>query len=176
MSVLTSRSHAYHFGVGRLADHFVYRCYDADGLLLYIGCTSNVARRVAAHRRASGGSKASRWLRVTMTRYEIEGPFRGRDAGRDAERDAIQAERPLFNYQQQNAVGFAAWMTRRPIALYLIERGHIELAVETVCACWRETREAGAFDDFCAAHVAARVAGLTDLPMYDDDDRGEAAS
>ena len=160
---LTSRSRAYHVGPARYADHFLYRCYDADGLLLYIGCTNNVERRVAAHRRGDGHSLASRWLSVFMTRHEVEGPFPGRDAGREAEREAIRTEQPLFNYQERKGPNLAGWMTRRPIALYLVEQGHIALAVDTVCTCWRETRAAGAFDDWCAAHVAAQVVGLTNL-------------
>lgn len=136
--------------------HFVYRCYDADGDLIYIGCTANVTKRIASHRR--GDKAASRWLAVFMDRYEVEGPYPDRDAGRQAECEAIQAEQPLFNYQQRSGLNMAAWMTRLPIAQYLVERGYIELAVETVCTCWRETREAGLFDKWCAAHEAANAA------------------
>lgn len=154
MSGLTSRSHAHHYGPGRHADHFVYRCYDADGVLLYIGCTRNVKSRIAAHRRGNGGSKASQWLSVTMASYEVEGPFRGREAGRLAERDAIQAEWPVFNYQETASLDRAAWMTRSGVARYLVEHGHAELALATACTCWRETREAGQTDSWCEAHVS----------------------
>lgn len=170
----TTRSTAYHSGPGVTADHFVYRCYDADGDLLYIGCTSNVSKRMAAHRRGSG-AVASRWLSVFMARHQVEGPFRGRDAGREAERRAIQDEQPLFNYQGRVGESLAAWMTRRPIALYLIERGHIELAVETLCACDSDARKVGRIDDHCAPHVAAKVAGLTDKDLFDWDAHREAS-
>lgn len=160
---LTPRSAAYHFGPGRDADHYLYRCYDDAGTLLYIGCTSNVKRRMSAHR--AGKQAASRWLAVTMTRYEVEGPIRGRDAARRAEHAAIQTEQPLFNFQCRNGIGIAAWMTRRPIAVYLVERGHLDLALATVCTCWGETREAGCRDEWCYAHEAAEVAGITNLPV-----------
>lgn len=152
-SGLTSRSRAYHFGPARHADHFVYRCYDAVDTLLYIGVTSNVKRRIAAHRR--GENDVGRWLVATMDRFEVEGPFRGRERGRDVERRAIQLEQPLFNYQDRADARIAAWMTRRPIALYLIDRGHLDLALATLCGCWPETKAVGGFDEWCAAHVAA---------------------
>lgn len=147
----TRRSADYHDGPTRHAPHFIYRCYDKDDDLIYIGCTSNVKRRISAHRR--GGKAVGRWLTVSMVRHEVEGPFDGRDAGRAAERSAIQVEQPLFNYQERAGVNLAAWMTRAPVARYLIERGHLDLAADTVCACERETLEAGGFDEWCLPHV-----------------------
>jgi predicted GIY-YIG superfamily endonuclease len=108
--------------------HYVYRCYDADGDLIYIGCTSNVTRRIATHRR--GGKAASRWLAVCMDRYEVSGPHAGKAAGLKAEAEAIALEQPVFNYQKRVGENLAAWMTRAPIAQYLTERGHVELAQE----------------------------------------------
>jgi len=170
---LTPRSHAHHFGPGRFADHFVYRCFDAEDVLLYVGCTRDVTKRMYAHRSGKSTSKASRWLSVTMSRVEVDGPHPGRDAGREAERAAIQAERPLFNYQQTAGPNQAAWMTRTPIARYLVEHGHLELALETVCVCPTEVREVGAFWDSCFSHLAAHVAGITDLPPFVEDDPEE---
>jgi len=167
MDGLTSRSRALHSGPAVTAPHFLYRCYDKDGDLIYIGCTNDVARRMSAHR--SSRATASRWLSLFMARYEVEGPFDGREAGREAEHRAIQLEQPLFNYQCRNDVGIAAWMTRRPIAQYLVERGHIELAAETVCGCCHEAREAGLYDENCVAHVAAVANGLVDMERFDWD-------
>lgn len=134
MSAQTPRSYVHHFGPGVHADHFLYRCYDADGRLLYIGCASNVARRISAHLN-DHRNKASRWLQVSMARYEVEGPFAGRDAGRRAEAAAIQAEQPLFNFQERANEHQAAWMTRRSVVDYLLDHGHAELAVATTCNC-----------------------------------------
>jgi predicted GIY-YIG superfamily endonuclease/DNA-binding XRE family transcriptional regulator len=75
-------------------EHWVYRCYDADGQLLYIGCTSNVAARFNGHR--SADSPASRTLMQRMTRYSAE-VYPDRAAGLAAEREAIIAEKPLLN-------------------------------------------------------------------------------
>lgn len=154
MTVLTHRSDRHRFGPIVTADHFIYRCYDADDLLLYIGCTSNVRRRIDAHRRGSGTSLASRWLSQFMARHEVVGPFAGRDAGRAAERVAIKSEQPLFNYQERAGIGLAAWMTRAPIAHYLIEHDRLDLALDTLCLCWNETREANGFDEWCVPHMA----------------------
>lgn len=158
---LTSRSWAHHYGQTKNQSHFVYRCYDKAGTLLYIGCTVDLKQRIADHRR--GRQAASRWLAVFMDRHEVEGPFRDRDAGREAERKAIQAERPLFNYQHTASETQAAWMQRAPIARYLVEHGQIELAIQTACSCWREVRAKDAYMESCYAHVAAQVAGITDL-------------
>lgn len=158
--VLTPRSYAHHYGPNVMANHYVYRCYDKDGGLLYIGCTKNVERRIAAHRR--GGKAASRWLAVFMDRHEVEGPFRGRDLGREVESFAIQSERPLFNIQHTASENRAASMQWGSIARYLVDRGHVELARATACECWRETREAGARDLWCVAHEDE------DRPLFDD--------
>ena len=164
----TSRSVSYHEGPASRAPHFVYRCYDKDGDLLYIGCTANVKKRIATHRR--GGKAASQWLAVFMTRHETEGPFRDREAGRAAERQAIQLEQPLFNYQERAGAGLAAWMTKAPIAQYLVERGYVDLARETACTCWRETREAGARDSWCPAHESE------DRPLFAELARQDVAA
>jgi predicted GIY-YIG superfamily endonuclease len=34
------------------APHYLYRCYDDTGLLVYIGCSSDPARRMEQHRAA----------------------------------------------------------------------------------------------------------------------------
>lgn len=128
---------------------YVYRCYDVDGDLIYIGCTSNVKKRIATHLR--GGKAASRWLAVSMVRHEVEGPFADRAAALAAESAAISAERPVFNLQH----GGELWSAYKAVVgSYLVERGHVQLALDTTCGCWRETREAGEFDPWCSVHVA----------------------
>lgn len=153
MSVLTPRSHAHRYGPTRYANHYLYRCYDADGVLLYIGCTVEVDRRITAHRRGKG-AKASTWLAACMARYETEGPYRGRDAGREAERDAIQAEQPIFNLQERKNEHRSAWSTRADVAEYLVEHGLLALALETACLCWGDTLEVNGVDPWCVAHMA----------------------
>ena len=48
--------------------HVVYRAYDDEGTLLYIGLTRNLGRRMSEHERSSA------WFRW-MARYEVSGPY-----------------------------------------------------------------------------------------------------
>lgn len=75
------------------APHWVYWCYDAAGVLLYIGVTSNLPQRQAAHR----GS--SRWY-GQMATTRLTGPFVGSRARRRAmafEARSIATHRPTNN-------------------------------------------------------------------------------
>jgi hypothetical protein len=144
--------------------HHIYRCYDAEGVLLYIGCTSDVQKRMGSHRRGNG-TGASVWLAVCMARYEIDADaYPNKVAGLDAEREAILGEVPVFNYHYatRQRGGYAQ---RCRVAHYLIDHGHLDLAVATCCTCWREVRESGAYMDTCVAHVA----NPGDLPPFDWD-------
>jgi hypothetical protein len=139
--------------------HQLYRCYDADGVLLYIGCTSHVERRMSGHLATSSNHGASPWLRACMDHYEADADvYVGRIAGQTAEAEAIRAERPLFNVQHN----YGRPSAKVDTASCLIDRGHVELARATACTCWRETREAGARDVWCSAHRDE------DRPLFQD--------
>lgn len=88
--------------------HFVYRCFDSDGLLLYVGCAGNVARRLTAHR-ASRTAFASRALQLFMASHTVEGPFETRGAAEAAEQAAIEAESPLLNLQHSRKPNWHKW-------------------------------------------------------------------
>lgn len=140
--------------VGETLNHYVYRCYDAEGVLLYIGCTWSVANRIKAHQRAQGNAKASLWLSLCMESHTVEGPYDGRSAGRVAEAQAIRTEQPVFNIQGR---GGGAFRQLNNIARYLIEHGHDDLALETACTCWNAEDLAEMGDEFspwCVAHGA----------------------
>lgn len=121
--------------------HYLYRCFDADGFLIYIGCTADVRKRLNNHRASS--RKSSRWLKACMARHVVSGPFAGLEAARAAEHDAIRAEDPLFNTQER---GGAAMSARVHVARYLVSRGHLALAEETLCRC------AYATESWCYVH------------------------
>lgn len=67
----------------------LYRYWDAEDLLLYVGITGHLPGRSNTHRSNSA------WMdfaaRATFTRYP------SRDAARTAELAAIAAEKPVFN-------------------------------------------------------------------------------
>jgi predicted GIY-YIG superfamily endonuclease len=68
---------------------FVYRTFDAEGRLLYIGMTYNLGKRFYEHER-----KAKWWadfVDLTVTAYP------NRDDAAAAEWSAIRYERPLHN-------------------------------------------------------------------------------
>jgi hypothetical protein len=71
--------------------HAVYRMFDTDGCLLYVGISLSVAHRMSRHRREK------QWwsdiAKIELTHYLDH------DSARAAERDAIQDEAPLYNIQ-----------------------------------------------------------------------------
>lgn len=66
----------------------VYRCYDEDGELLYVGLSMNPDGRFAKHRSAGWWPQV---VEITVTWYA------GREAAKRAEREAITSESPVFN-------------------------------------------------------------------------------
>lgn len=66
--------------------HCLYRHYDAEGALLYIGISSSLAHRIEAHRRASD------WFPLVAS-ISVQ-HFDTREALEEAERAAIVAEKP----------------------------------------------------------------------------------
>lgn len=74
--------------------YFLYRHYAADGRLLYIGLSQNLATRHAAHR---NGPQSPWFSEVeTITFEELPAPL-DKAAALAAERDAIVAEKPIAN-------------------------------------------------------------------------------
>ena len=71
--------------------HDVYWLYDAEGRVLYIGCTRQLTRRLTEH------SKHQEWW-PRIARIEVEG-YADKPAAIKAERHAIYTERPIFNKQ-----------------------------------------------------------------------------
>jgi hypothetical protein len=67
----------------------VYRCFDGDGRLIYLGSTGRLDRRIVAHR-----TQSRWWWRVESCTFEV---LPNELAARAAERRAIEAERPLYN-------------------------------------------------------------------------------
>lgn len=84
--------------------HWLYRVYDADGVLLYIGLTVNPESRFSHHKSTSTSYvyPASKWYPLAdHVDWECVGLIRS--AAEVREMQAIQAERPRFNQQLTNA-------------------------------------------------------------------------
>ena len=76
----------------------VYRCYDSDGVLLYVGSTINgVRNRMSAHRRAAW------WPLMDPDRTRLE-RFESEFQARAAERRAIGAEHPTVQRYRPEGV------------------------------------------------------------------------
>jgi predicted GIY-YIG superfamily endonuclease len=78
--------------------HYVYRCYDAEGGLLYIGCTGDVETRLYHLTALCNRGKSTGPLARRMASHTVE-EFPNRRAALDAERAAILAESPELNIQ-----------------------------------------------------------------------------
>ena len=68
--------------------HVVYRMWDHDGQLLYVGVSSRIDRRISQHRRHKP------WQEVATITLEH---FPTRQEADQAELDAIHTENPLWN-------------------------------------------------------------------------------
>jgi predicted GIY-YIG superfamily endonuclease len=75
----------------------LYRHYDADGALLYVGISASSVGRLVSHR------AKSRWFDL-VTRVDIE-RFTTRAEALRAERSAIANERPIFNVRHKPTYG-----------------------------------------------------------------------
>lgn len=70
-------------------EHVLYRFYDADGQLLYVGITNSISRRFKAH-----ASDKPWWPDVADCRIAF---YPSRAALARAEEDAIKYEKPRYN-------------------------------------------------------------------------------
>ena len=77
-----------------LLPHYLYRHYDANNNLLYIGITKDIAVRTNEHKRTS------RWIKLS-SRIELEN-HKGTYAAAHAEERAIKKERPIYNITFNN--------------------------------------------------------------------------
>lgn len=78
---------------------FVYRLYDAESALIYIGCTRDPRTREGAHRKNSWW-----WPQVEHVRLTI---FPSRAYALQREAQAIASERPLWNVRHQEFAGIS---------------------------------------------------------------------
>ena len=89
--------------------HYLYRHFDHNGVLLYVGISLSTVQRLGQHR------DHSHWFDA-IVRVEIES-FETRAAALDAEREAIRAEHPLCNiaHSQGNVVALNTAANRRAV-------------------------------------------------------------
>lgn len=78
--------------------HDVYRIFDRDGQLLYVGCARFADARIYMHVAAWHASWPSMQMFGCMATYTVE-TYPTKEAARAAERAAIALEMPLYNRQ-----------------------------------------------------------------------------
>lgn len=93
---------------------FLYRYYDVDDVLLYIGITDNLADRTSDHAWSSSWMNFA--VRSTIERHATRGK------AERTEVEAIRAERPLFNLAHNDEPG-----AERRLVDYLIEHDRRDL-------------------------------------------------
>ena len=88
--VLLMRNHYFEVVASKpsLAPTDLYRHFDADGRLLYVGISLSVVQRLKQHQRSHWSDEIAS---VTVTKYAT------RDLALQAEADAIKNEKPLHN-------------------------------------------------------------------------------
>jgi hypothetical protein len=81
----------------------LYRCFDSDGVLLYVGMSRSLGRRLEAHAK---GSVFAPWL----ARVDIDGEsHETRESVRAAEVLAIMSEDPVFNCAEFCGAAAGRW-------------------------------------------------------------------
>lgn len=74
------------------ANHYVYRIYDADKRLIYVGCSHEPSARIKRHRKTM-------WWAPQIAAVFTTGPFPTRKAGLAAETLARNTEHPRWNIE-----------------------------------------------------------------------------
>ncbi|NIL77676.1 hypothetical protein RhoFasB10_03827 [Rhodococcus sp. B10] len=90
-------------------NHFVYRAFDKDGRLLYVGCSSRPLTRWNEHR------SSSPWWTSKARTFRMQGPYCYRTA-RGIEREALRSEDPLYGWtpkRHREVRRRDAWANRR---------------------------------------------------------------
>lgn len=115
----------------RVGAHSVYRMFDAEGALLYVGCTAQWPLRLDQHRVGRPW-----WQDVATVTIES---FPSREDALDAESRAIEVEHPLHN-ADRSAVAKENWGRRLDAQKSAHARG--VYCDEVVCAACRPRRRA----------------------------------
>ncbi|GAA2351039.1 GIY-YIG nuclease family protein [Glycomyces rutgersensis] len=126
----------------------MYRFFDADGTLLYVGITDNLPRRMQNHI-----DQKPWWGRVTNISTEF---FPNRDAVLSAERDAIRAEKPRYNRAGMQRAGESLAVLNQAVRAY--ETAHNILV--------RAIVDAHLHGNVSANNIARALAGRTAGPGW----------
>lgn len=103
--------------------NYLYRCFDADGVLLYVGVAKNVANRLDNHRHAS-----HRLIWPSKVARNTVEAYANRRAALAAEAQAILTEKPLHNKaRKQTPLGLGSAKRQREFRTRMQERGLVSV-------------------------------------------------
>lgn len=74
-----------------MSAHYVYRVYDSESRLIYVGCTGNLPQRLQVH-----GYGYTAWWNSQATKVAAK-VYPSKAIAREAESSAIRSERPRWN-------------------------------------------------------------------------------
>lgn len=136
-----------------LREHFVYRCYDADGRLLYVGCTRRPDARWRQH-------KADRhYWTADVARTRMAGPY-NYDTAREIERVALRDEYPIHAVTPQRISAKNrryGWVRRRAAELLVgIPTPSFEVLIEAYDKAEAEADGVCDWDAIAEAFIAKR--------------------
>lgn len=97
-----------------IAETVLYRWYDSDGALVYVGITNDLATRQSSHARLSSWAQFADTCRVER--------FRSRRDAEIAELAAIESENPIFNARRKKPAA-----AERRLVEYLVTKGRADL-------------------------------------------------
>ena len=99
--------------------HFVYEAYDADGLLLYVGCTGKPGDRYRAHMAGNNGDGRG-WFESFVTHWRVSGPYPKRTA-LDIEKARILRAQPIWNGMSEGNRNSAYALIREYLAFHGVQ-------------------------------------------------------
>ena len=141
-------------------DHYVYRCFDAAGRLLYVGCSVRPLTRLREHR-----TDNKEWVPY-VAQVKMQGPFTYKKA-RSLERQALLTEQPAHG---ETPLRISAktrrehWTGRRTVEL--LEEFGVDLSGpridmdEYFAAYGLASEEAGLIDWLTVAREALAAKGV----------------
>lgn len=107
---------------------WLYRCYDADGVLLYIGITQRGYDRFDNHRRSTAW-----WPEVASHTIQT---YENRDEAQLAERHAIYREKPRYNVLHRRAGNLLCGTDPVPLSQPLMREAMEEAAIARIWDLW----------------------------------------
>jgi excinuclease UvrABC nuclease subunit len=102
-----------------MSAHYVYRIFDQDGRLIYVGSTKNLIARLRVHQQSWFGYQCAK---------AVANVYQDRVAALEAEREAIKSEQPRWNIKCAWA-NHPMW-TREQFHDYLLATAHTPIITE----------------------------------------------